>query len=188
MIEKEVENAVKVLKSGGTILYPTDTIWGIGCDATNFKAIEKVFKIKARPNDKSMIILVDDVDMLYHYVEKIPPIIPDLLRSIEEPTTVIYPGARNLPKNIIAHDGTAAIRIVRHEFCQRLISAFGKPIISTSANISGESVALVFNDISPRIIKSVDYIVNLYHYTLHKAKASKILRMKLNGEFDIIRQ
>ncbi|MFH1121378.1 MAG: L-threonylcarbamoyladenylate synthase [Bacteroidota bacterium] len=183
----EISRTLKVLKDGGIILYPTDTIWGIGCDALNPRAIDKVYKIKKRIESKSLIILVDSFEMLHKYVDKVPEIAGDLINSIENPVTVIYDQAKNLPKNVYASDGTIAIRIVRDEFCRSLIQELNRPIVSTSANVSGDSSPMIFNKISDSIKKEVDYIVQLYHDLFNQAKASTIIRLSGSGEYRIIR-
>ena len=187
-MEKEINKAIEVLKKGGTILYPTDTIWGIGCDATNSKAVQKVLKIKYRLKNFSFIILVEKDRRISDYVEQVPEITWDLLSGFDLPVTVIYPKAKNLAKNVMAKDGSIAIRVVKYEFCQRLIAKFGKPIVSTSANISGEQPPVMFKDISDEFKKEVDYVVQIHQEKLSKVKASTIIKIKLNGEFDIIRQ
>ncbi|NTW24637.1 MAG: threonylcarbamoyl-AMP synthase [Lentimicrobium sp.] len=186
-IESEIATTLKVLKEGGVILYPTDTIWGIGCDALNSKAVEKVYKIKQRTESKSLIILVNSFEMLQKYIDKIPDIAGDLISNIDNPVTVIYDNARNLPKNVTASDGTIAIRVVKDEFCNRLIGDFGNPIVSTSANLSGEPTAMVFSKISDSIKTQVDYAVQLYHDLFNQAKPSTIIRLFANGDFKIIR-
>ncbi|MDZ4204108.1 MAG: L-threonylcarbamoyladenylate synthase [Bacteroidales bacterium] len=186
-ITQEVENSLKTLLDGGTILYPTDTIWGIGCDATNAKAVEKIYKIKQRVESRSLIILLDDVEKLQLYVGKIPDITFDLLDSVDAPLTVIYPNARSLARNVVAADNTIAIRIVKEPFCQALIKAFNKPIVSTSANVSNEPTALIFNKISKKITSQVDYIVNLYQDQVNKTKPSTIIRLFENGDYKVIR-
>ena len=187
-MEKEIDKAIEVLKKGGTILYPTDTIWGIGCDATNSRAVQKVLKIKSRLKNFSFIILVEKDHLIIDYVEQVPEITWDLLSGFDLPVTVIYPKAKNLAKNVMAKDGSIAIRVVKYEFCQRLIAKFGKPIVSTSANISGEHPPVMFKDISDELKKEVDYVVQIHREKLSKVKASTIIKIKLNGEFDIIRQ
>lgn len=187
-LESEISRTLRVLKDGGVILYPTDTIWGIGCDALNARAVDKVYKIKNRKESKSLIILVDGFDMLSTYVGKVPDITADLIGSIENPVTVIYDNARNLPKNVGAADGTIAIRIVRDEFCSRLIHQFGHPIVSTSANVSGEESPMVFSRISEKVKNSVDYCVELYHDLFNQAKASTIIRLYEHGGYKIIRE
>ena len=187
-MEEEIKKTLEVLKKGGIMLYPTDTIWGIGCDATNAKAVDKVFKIKHRPDNKSMILLVDDVSKIEKYVKYVPPIAYELIANYTEPLTIVYSGAINLPKNVVSSDGTIAIRLVRDEFCQKLISEFGKPIISTSANISGAETPFMFNLISKEIIDNVDYVVKLNQNQINKLKASTIIKVMENGEFEVLRK
>lgn len=185
---QEVQRALEVLRAGGTILYPTDTIWGIGCDATNSRAVEKVYKIKQRVESKSLIVLLDEMEKLHQYVEKVPDITFDLLHSIDTPLTIIYSNAKNLAKNVMAADRTIAIRIVREPFCKELIKSFNKPIVSTSANISNDPTALTFNKISREIHEKVDYVVNLYQDKLNQTKPSTIIRLFDSGEYEIIRK
>lgn len=183
----QIKNCVKVLEEGGIILYPTDTIWGIGCDATNAAAVSKVYRLKQRLERKSMIILLDKSEMLEKYVANIPEIAWDLLKKIDTPLTIIYPEAKNLAENVVAEDGSIAIRIVKNEFCTKLIQEFGKPVVSTSANISGENPPLTFRQISPEIISGVDYVVDESIDELHELKPSRIIKLEQNGEFRIIR-
>jgi len=185
---KDLENAVSVMKKGGIILYPTDTVWGIGCDATNYDAIDRIYKLKKRKESKSMIILVNDTRMLQEYVSNVPDIAWDLINTFEKPTTIIYPHAKNIAKNLIGSDGSVAIRIVKDEFCKQLVTILEKPIVSTSANISGEQTPLSFNKIHDQIKQSVDYIVSINHDKINQFKPSTILRLMENGEFQIIRQ
>jgi len=187
MMNEDIQEAVKVIKSGGTFLYPTDTIWGIGCDATNSKAVDKIYKIKERSKLSRFIVLVDSPAKILDYVEEIPDILWDLLKSLDSPTTIIYPKAKKLPKNVISKDGSIAIRIVKHEFCQRLIHILNKPIISTSANFSSEPSPVVFKDISEELKSKVDYIVKTGRDKMNKSKGSTIIKIKMNGEFEIIR-
>ena len=187
-MEEEILNTVKALKAGKTILYPTDTIWGIGCDATSSRAVQKIYKLKERVESKSLIVLLDSAEKLPYYVEKVPKIAWDLIDSIDTPLTIIYPNAKNLAKNVIAKDKTIAIRITKDEFCRRVIEMFKKPVVSSSANISGDPTPLMFNKISSRIIDGVDYIVKLYHNKIKEVKASTIIKLDVNGEFEIIRK
>ncbi len=187
-MEEEVRKTVEYLKNGKVILYPTDTIWGIGCDATSQKVVQKVFKIKRRQESKSMIILLDDVERLTEYVEFVPDIAFDLITSIETPLTVIFSNARNLAKNVVAADRTIAIRISRDEFCRKIIREFGKPIVSTSANISGEPNPILFSQISEKIKKEVDYVVKLHRTRITETKPSTIIKLKIDGSYDVIRQ
>jgi L-threonylcarbamoyladenylate synthase len=188
MLEKEIKNCIEVLARGGTILYPTDTIWGIGCDATNPEAVEKVYQIKKRMETKSLIILLDDQEKLLDYTKTVPEIAFDLLKSVHTPLTIIYPDARNLAPNVIAEDGSIAIRITKNKFCKKLIAAYGKPIVSTSANISGQPAPLIFKRIPAEILGQVDYTVNMYQEVLGEVKPSTIIRLKITGEFEIIRK
>lgn len=186
--EEDIAQSIVVLKNGGTILYPTDTIWGIGCDATNPKAVEKVYALKQRAESKSLIILVDSFDKIASYVEKVPDVASDLVSSMETPLTIIYSAAINLAPNVIASDGTIAIRVVNEEFCRQLIARFGKPIVSSSANIAGDSTPLIFSSIGEEIVNNVDYVVNLKHDIFNQSKPSTIIRLLENGEFNIVRQ
>jgi L-threonylcarbamoyladenylate synthase len=186
-METELKNCLNVLVKGGTILYPTDTIWGIGCDATNPSAVEKVYRLKKRPDIKSLIILLADFNEISNYVQTIPAIAQDLMKNVNRPLTIIYPNACNLAKNVVAEDNSIAIRIVKNEFCIRLIRAFGKPIVSTSANISGEIAPMVFKCVSQEIVNGVDYVVNLYQDILQEVKPSRIIKLFENGEFKVIR-
>jgi L-threonylcarbamoyladenylate synthase len=188
LINTEIQNCIKVLQSGGIILYPTDTIWGIGCDATNSKAVAKIYRLKQRMERKSLIILLDEAEKLRDYVSEIPEIAWDLIKNVDTPLTIIYPEARNLAKNVVATDGSVAIRIVNNDFCIRLIREFGKPIVSTSANISGERSPLTFKNISQEIISGVNYVVDESLDEIHELKASRIIKLSLNGEFRIIRK
>jgi len=155
-MQLEIKNALEILKSGGTILYPTDTIWGIGCDATNTEAVEKIYKIKKRIESKALISLVANASQLKQLCSKIPK--EGLNKN---PTTIIYNHVNGLANNLVAINGSAGIRIAQDEFCKELIKAFGKPIVSTSANISGENSPINFSEISKEIKNNVDYIVNL---------------------------
>ncbi len=185
--EQELEKAVEILKTGGTLLYPTDTIWGLGCDATNPKAVEKIFRLKNREESKSLIILLDDEINLYKYVDNLPEITFDLLKNLDKPTTIIYSNAKNLASNVVAADGTIGIRVTRDPFCCELVRRFGKPIVSTSANISGDPSPIVFREITKDLISQVSYTVNLYRDQMNSSKPSTIIRLFENGEFIIIR-
>jgi L-threonylcarbamoyladenylate synthase len=186
--EIEIQQCLEVLGQGGTILYPTDTIWGIGCDATDIHAVEKVYRLKKRMETKSLIILVDTPERISGYVESIPEIAWDLLKHVDTPLTIIYPNARNLAPNVVAEDQSIAIRVVRNTFCRQLIRRFGKPIVSTSANISGSNPPLVFKNISAEITENVDYVVPLYQDRIQQLKPSRIIKLNENGEFRIIRK
>lgn len=187
-MEEELKNALEVLKKGGTILYPTDTVWGIGCDARSKEAVNKVFKIKQRAEYKSMVILVSDEKMLNRYVKDVPAIAWDLIEAADRPLTIIYPDARMLAENVIAADGSVGIRLVKDEFCKNLIHKFGKPIVSTSANISGEQAPSSFSEIKLDILNKVDYIVNFRQNENNNVQPSTIIKVGMNGEIKIIRK
>jgi L-threonylcarbamoyladenylate synthase len=187
-IQSEVEKTVKVLRQGGTILYPTDTIWGIGCDATNQRAVEKIYKIKQRIPDKSLLILTDSIERIYNYVDEVDPLIEELVRSINRPLTVIYPGAKNLAKGVAAADKSIGIRVARDEFCRLVISKLDKAIVSTSANISGAATPFRFQQVSEEVKNAVDYVVDLYHDKITELKPSRIIRIKNKGDFEVIRE
>lgn len=188
IMDDQIKLAVKVLREGGTILYPTDTIWGIGCDATNEAAVAKIYRIKQREDSKSMLTLIDNPNRLLQYVNQVPEIAWEILDVAEKPLTIIYPKAKNLASNLIASDGSIGIRVVNHDFCRRLISAFSKPIVSTSANISGEPSPKNFNSISEEIKSAVDYIVPLEFDTAASSTPSGIIMLGVNGEVKVIRE
>ena len=179
-------NIIEVINSGGTILYPTDTIWGIGGDATNPEVIQKIYQIKEREPEKSLLILVDSYKTLQKYVEKIPLEIWEILEKSIEPLTVIYDNPKNLPTELLAKDGSIAIRVVKKGFAKDLIKATGKPLISTSANLSGQKSPANFDEIDPVILQRVDYVVNLHRQTTSR-KASKIIKWSREKGIEIIR-
>ncbi|MCQ2243727.1 MAG: threonylcarbamoyl-AMP synthase [Bacteroidaceae bacterium] len=183
----DIENAVKVLRQGGIILYPTDTIWGIGCDATNPQAVEKVYKIKQREDSKALICLVDSDSRIQRYVRDVPDVAWDIMELATKPTTVILDGATGLAPNLYAEDGSVGIRITREEFSKQLCYRFQKPIVSTSANISGEPSARTFKEISQEIIDSVDYVCSFRRGDKTKTQPSSIIKLRKNGEVEIIR-
>ena len=186
--EEDIKNAVKVLREGGVILYPTDTVWGIGCDATNAKAVAKVYDIKHRDDSKALICLVDSDARLQRYVRNVPAVAWDLLDAAIKPTTVILDDATNLAPNLIAEDGSIALRITREAFSHELCYRFQKAIVSTSANISGESAAQNYRDISEEIINSVDYVCWSRRQEHKPHTPSSIIRLKPDGEVTIIRK
>jgi L-threonylcarbamoyladenylate synthase len=188
MLRDEVNKAFEVLKNGGLILYPTDTIWGIGCDATNEEAVEKVFKLKGRSEEKSLIVLLDCDHKLQSYINEVPEVAYDLIEYAENPLTIIYSGAKNLAKNAIAKDGSIGIRIVKHKFCEQLLQRFRKPIISTSANLSGQPSPSNFSDIGEEIKEGVDYVVNWEQDDTSIRKASTIMKLEPGGLFSFIRK
>jgi len=186
-MQNEIQKAIKILNKGGNILYPTDTVWGIGCDATNTKAVAKVFKIKGRSEQKSLIILLDAIEKIKDYVSVYPNQVSDLIENYHKPLTIVFPGAKNLAKNLIASDGSVAIRIIRHEFCKKLIQKFGKPLVSTSANISGDETPLMFRDISDYIKEKVGYVIDHEQDKLHPASPSTVIRIDETGNYEILR-
>lgn len=186
-MHSQIKIAQKTLMENKIILYPTDTVWGIGCDATSEIAVDSIFKIKQRSESKSLIILVDGIEMLKKYIPTIPLKVLDLLQNTEKPTTIIYNNPVGLAKNVIAQDNTVAIRIVQNKFCQQLIAAFGKPIVSTSANVSGQATPKSFKEIDSVILDSVDYIVNL-HREEKNDKSSTILKVIEDGEIIVLRK
>jgi L-threonylcarbamoyladenylate synthase len=188
MLRDEVNKALEILKNGGLILYPTDTIWGIGCDATNADAVEKVFKLKGRSEEKSMIVLLENDNKLQSYVREVPEIAYDLIEYAENPLTIIFSGAKNLATNVITNDGSIGIRIVKHDFCEQLIQRFKKPIISTSANVSGEASPANFSEISDTIKQGVDYVVDWEQDNMAKKKSSTIMKLEPGGLFSFIRK
>lgn len=187
-LKKAVDEAVTVLREGGIILYPTDTIWGLGCDATNQEAVEKIYNIKRREEKKSLIMLVDGQDMLARYIKEVPEIAWELIELSDKPLTIIYPGVEGIAANAIPEEKTAAFRIPDHQFCQSLIRKFRKPIISTSANISGSNAPTLFESISIEIIEAADWVAENSFEAGSTGKPSSILMLGLGGEIKIIRQ
>ncbi len=185
--KNEIEKCLQILKEGGLILYPTDTIWGIGCDATNSKAIQKIYKLKNRSDKKALIILVADKQDIFNYVNDPPQKIFDHLKTAINPTTVIYPDAKNLPSNLINEDGSIAIRIVKDDFCRSLLHQFKKPIVSTSANISGAPSPKNFTEVSDEIKNGVDYIVQHRQDDMNSCESSSIIKLNSDGEIEVIR-
>jgi L-threonylcarbamoyladenylate synthase len=184
----DINQAFQVLKSGGIILYPTDTIWGIGCDATNAEAVQKIYKLKQREETKSMLVLVEDANRILRYVKEVPDMAWQLIDVSDQPMTIIYPGAINLAQNLITNDGTIGIRVTHDEFCQKIISKLNRPIISTSANISGMPAPAIFDEIAEEIKNGVDYIVTWRQEEQSKAKPSSIIKVGIHGEIEIIRK
>ncbi len=185
--EKELNRAVEMLRKGKIILYPTDTLWGIGCDATNSKAVQKIYKLKKRVESKSLIVLLGSPAKLHEYVKKIPETAYDLIEQFPEPLTIVFSGARNLAKNVIAKDGSIAIRIVRSAFCVEMLNLFAKPIVSTSANFAGIPSPLTYDEISNEIILGVDYAVDFHRNRLKSLKPSTIIKIDENNRFTVLR-
>ncbi|MGJ8734213.1 MAG: L-threonylcarbamoyladenylate synthase [Cellulophaga sp.] len=183
----EINKCITVLQNGGIILYPTDTVWGIGCDATNEDAIKKIYQLKKRVNTKTMICLVANDFMLEKHVEKVPEVAFDIIDIADTPTTIVYDNPKNVAQNLIAKDNSLAIRVATDKFCQYLISKFKKPIVSTSANLSGEPTAKSFKEISSDILKGVDYAVNLQR-NIQKVTPSSIIKLSNDGKVKVIRK
>lgn len=186
--EDDIKTAVEVMRKGGIILYPTDTVWGIGCDATNAEAVAKVYKIKHRDDSKALICLVDSDARLQRYVRNVPEVAWDLLEYATKPTTVILDNAVNLAPNLIAEDGSIAMRITREPFSKELCYRFQKPIVSTSANISGEPAAQNYRDISEELLSAVDYVCFTRRQEHEPHTPSSIIRLRQDGQVEIIRK
>ena len=187
LLENDIENCLAVLRSGGLILYPTDTVWGIGCDASNEEAIDRIFKLKERPAEKSMIILLADEKDIPNYVSQPNVTVFDYIKGVQKPTTMIYTGAKNLAPNLLGPDHSIGIRIVNEPFCHKLIKKLGKPLVSTSSNISGFPTPKMFNDIDIRIKKGVDYIVQHRQDEDKPAEPSAIIKVNPDGSYEVIR-
>ncbi len=188
MLQDEVKKAVEVMKNGGVILYPTDTVWGIGCDATNPDAVKKVYEIKRRDDSKALICLVDSEARLSRYVRNVADVTWDMIELATKPLTIIFDKANGLAPNLLADDGSVGIRITKEEFSKELCFRFQKPIVSTSANISGEPTAQTFDEISDEIKNSVDYVVRYNQRCKEKHQPSSIVKIDENGKFQIIRE
>jgi L-threonylcarbamoyladenylate synthase len=188
IFDEDIRESLITLKNGGIILYPTDTIWGIGCDATNTSAVEKIYRIKSRSGSKSLLVLVNGDQMLERYVKDIPEISFDLTGVSDDPITIVYPEGKNLAEGVCSDDGSVGIRICRDEFCNELITRFRKPIISTSANLSGKASPENFSAIEKTVIDQVDYVVKHRQDDLKKQSASPVIKIEKNGTIKIIRK
>lgn len=186
-MKDEIIKAFETLKKGGLILYPTDTVWGIGCDATNFNAVNKIYKLKQREESKALICLVNNYSMLERHVDTIPNMAYTILDLAVKPTTIIYDKPAGVAENLIAKDNTLAIRVTQDEFCKKLIKHLGKPLVSTSANLAGKATPKAFKEISEPILKGVDYIVNLQTEKT-AVTPSTIIKLNNNGVVKIIRE
>jgi L-threonylcarbamoyladenylate synthase len=187
MIE-DIKAAIEVLQRGGIILYPTDTVWGLGCDATNEEAVKKLYDIKKRDESRGMLVLMENAALLDRYVEEVPEIAYDLIELTDKPLSIVYDGAKNLAKNLIAADGSIGIRITSEAFSAELVRRFKKPVVSTSANVSGKPSPTTFNEIAQDIISSVDYVVNFRQHETQKGRPSSIMKLGRGGEIKIIRE
>ncbi len=189
MFENEkFDEILTVLRRGGVILYPTDTIWGVGCDATNSAAVERILEIKNRPAEKGLVLLVSSIDMLKRFVQKVHPRIETLLSFHDRPLTVIYENPLGLASNVLAKDGTVAIRIVQDYFCKELIGQLGKPIVATSANIGGQPFPTHFGEISSDVLEEVDFVVKYKQDSREKKEPSVIVKLNDIEELDFIRE
>ncbi len=187
MMQEEINKCIKILKAGGLILYPTDTVWGIGCDATNEAAVEKIYQLKQRSDAKSLIVLIANDAMLNKSVKDVPELAWDLIDLSETPTTIVYENGRNLAKNVLATDGSIGIRMTKNDFCNRLIHRFNRPIVSTSANISGANSPSNFLDISEEVKTQVDHIVST-QFDQTKGQPSSIIKLAVDGKISILRK
>lgn len=187
-LRREVDEAVRVLREGGIILYPTDTVWGLGCDATNAEAVERIYRLKRSENKKSMLVLCASADMVVRYVNRAPGIAFEVMEMATSPLTLILPGATGVAANLIPDEGTLGIRVPDHEFCRRMLRALQRPVVSTSANISGEATPAGLQEVSREIIDGVDFVVNPRFEGKPTRKASSIIAFGEGGEVKIIRE
>jgi L-threonylcarbamoyladenylate synthase len=187
-MHEDIIQALETLRKGGVILYPTDTVWGLGCDATNENAVQRIYSIKKRLESKSMLVLLENPALLERYIDEVPVIAWDLIEITTSPLTIIYPGARNLAKSLVAEDGSIGIRFTKEIFTTELLRRFRKPLVSTSANVSGESAPALFREISDEIISQADYVVKYRQDDQTPARPSGIIKLEVNGKIEIIRQ
>ncbi|GAP71644.1 tRNA threonylcarbamoyl adenosine modification protein [Candidatus Symbiothrix dinenymphae] len=186
-MEEDIKQAVEVLRKGGVILYPTDTVWGIGCDATNSEAVRRVYGIKQRADSKAMLVLIDTTAKLDYYVDELPDIALDLIEVDDKPLTIIYSGARNVAPELIAADGTLGIRVTREAFSQQLCRQLKSPLVSTSANISGQPTPANFSEIAPEIKSAVDFVVKYRQSDKQKSIPSSIIQLGRGGLVKVVR-
>ena len=187
-LQQEVRKAVEVLRRGGVILYPTDTVWGLGCDATNAEAVERIYAIKQRDPSKSMLVLVDSEARAEAFVDEMPPIAWDLIEVSTDPLTIIYPKGKNLAPNLTAADGSIGIRVTSEAFSKALCEAFHAPVVSTSANFSGQPAPAIFSEIDEALKQRVDYVVDFRRDDFEKKRPSGIIKLMKNGTFAILRK
>ena len=188
VLEEEIARALTVLKGGGIILYPTDTVWGIGCDATNAEAVEKIYRLKKRSDTKSMLVLTDKIDNVSKYAHRVPEVAWQLLEVADKPLTLILPEARGVAENLVPEEKTIGIRVTAHEFCRKLIHKLNRPLVSTSANVAGTETPSTFSEISREIREGVDCVVNAAVEGRPTRKASSIVQLGLSGEIKVIRE
>ncbi|MBR4710232.1 MAG: threonylcarbamoyl-AMP synthase [Bacteroidaceae bacterium] len=186
-IAEDIRKAVETLRRGGLILYPTDTVWGIGCDATNEEAVRRIFALKQRAEAKAMLCLVDSANRLQRYVRQVPDVAWDLIEFAERPLTLILDGAVNLAPSLIAEDGSVGLRVTREAISHELCYRFQKAVVSTSANISGQPAAAIFSEIDPAVIAGVDYVMRSRQNDTKPTRPSQIMRLKADGEFKVLR-
>jgi L-threonylcarbamoyladenylate synthase len=184
---EEIDQCAAVIRDGGVVIYPTDTIWGLGCDATNQKAVDRLLAIKKRSSPKGLIILLDSDNRLMRYVRFVPEVAWDIIDNSDKPITVIYPEGYNLAPQVPADDGSVAIRITDDEFCRQLVRKLGKPLVSTSANVADSPAPEHFDDITSELLEQVDYVVNHRQNEKRKGQASSIIRLGIGGQVEIIR-
>lgn len=187
LLKGDISNCLKVLQEGGVILYPTDTVWGLGCDATNSKAVEKLYQLKKRSDAKSMLVLVDCAGRIQNYIAEMPDIAWDLIEVSNKPLTIIYPNAKNLAHNLLAEDKSVGIRVTNESFSHQLCARFRKPIVSTSANISGQPTPLFFEEVTDEIKTACDYVVQFRQTDKEKKEPSNIIKLNADGSIQIIR-
>ncbi|QZE14338.1 threonylcarbamoyl-AMP synthase [Halosquirtibacter laminarini] len=186
--KEDINKAIEVIQSGGIILYPTDTVWGIGCDATNEEAVRKIYELKKRSDSKSMLVLMENPGLIARYIDMMPDVAWELIEVTEKPLTIIYPNAKNLAPNLLSEDKTVGIRITEEKFTSDLIRRIRKPLVSTSANISGEPTPGNFVDISDEIKNGVDYVVEFRQGDMEKKQSSSIIKLGVGGEIEILRK
>ncbi|MEI6275158.1 MAG: L-threonylcarbamoyladenylate synthase [Prolixibacteraceae bacterium] len=184
---EDLKKAVDVLRQGGVILYPTDTVWGLGCDATNPESVKRIFELKQREDAKSMLVLIENPNMLNSYVREVPEVAWQLIEVTDKPLTIIYPGAKNLAPNLIASDGSIGIRVTTESFTEYLIQRFRRPIVSTSANLSGKPSPQNFDEIEEEIKSAVDYVVQYRQSEKTRATPSSIVKLGTGGQITIVR-
>ena len=186
-MNQEIENALEVIKNGGIILYPTDTVWGIGCDATNEEAVAKIYALKKRTESQTMIVLMNSDRMIHHVFKEVPEVAWQIIECAEKPTTLVLDNPKNVASNLIAKDKSLGMRLIKEPFCYKLLERFKRPLVSTSANISGQPTPKSFKEISPEIIKGVDYVVNLHHEKIAQ-NPSAIIKLTNDSQVKIIRK
>ena len=187
-MKEEILKAVEVLRKGGVILYPTDTVWGIGCDATNEEAVKRIYDIKHRDDSKSLVLLASDMDMICRYVKEVPEMAIQLVEVNDQPMTIIYPDAQGLAQNVTADDGSVGIRIPMMDFCRQLVSRFGRPVVSTSANISGDPTPKKYSEIAQEIIDAADLVIDPSLERGATGMSSSIIKVGLDYSIEIIRK